>query len=114
MTTAAAVVLLIEVGSIVAGQVLVKHAVENAKTAGATNSRVIATFAGGVAAMTVSFFLTLALLQHFALSFFFPFQALSVVITVIASGLFLRERLTLRLILGSLLVSIGVALVSTS
>jgi uncharacterized membrane protein len=52
------------------------------------------------------------LLQRYDLSFIYPFQGLSVIIITFAAALTLREKLTLQLIAGSLLISLGVALVS--
>ena len=114
MTAAAVIVLLIEVGSLVAGQVVLKHAVDRGNEVGFGNSRVIGLFTGGIAALTISFFLTLALLQHFALSYFFPFQASSTILIVLAAAVFLRERLSLQLLAGTLLIFAGIVLVSAS
>jgi drug/metabolite transporter (DMT)-like permease len=114
VSTTALLVLLIEVASIVVGQLLLKHALESGNEAGFRNGRVIALFAGGVAGLTVSFFLTLALLQHFALSYYFPFQASSTIIIVLAAAVFLRERLSLKLVAGTILIFAGIVLVSLS
>ena len=64
--------------------------------------------------MTISFFVNLGLLQRLDLSFLFPFQGLSVLIVTFGACLFLRERLTLSLVIGTLLITAGVMLVSTS
>lgn len=114
MNTTAIFVLLIEVASIVSGQLLLKHALERGKEVGFRNARVIALFAGGVGGLTISFFLTIALLQHFALSFYFPFQASSTIIIVLAAALFLRERLSFQLVAGAALIFVGIVLVSLS
>ena len=114
MTTIAMIVFAIEVSTVVAGQVLLKHAMESANTAGFRNRRVLALFLSGIAAMTISFFLTLALLQHFDLSFFVPVQASSTILVVAAAAIFLRERLSFQLLVGTLLIAGGIALVSTS
>lgn len=114
MNATALFVLLIEVASIVFGQLLIKHALERGNELGFRNRRVIVLFAGGVAGLTVSFFLTLALLQHFPLSFYFPFQASSTIIIVLAAAVFLRERLSLQLVGGALLIFVGIVLVSLS
>jgi drug/metabolite transporter (DMT)-like permease len=107
-------VLLIEVATLVTGQIVLKHAVECGNERGFANRRVILLFAGGIAALTISFFLTLALLQHFALSYFFPFQATSTIVIVLTAGLFLGERLSLQLVGGTLLICGGIVLVSIS
>jgi undecaprenyl phosphate-alpha-L-ara4N flippase subunit ArnE len=114
VTATALIILLIELASLVAGQVVLKHAVERGNELGFRNSRVITLFAAGIGALTISFFLTLALLQHFPLSYFFPFQALSTIIIVLAAAVFLGERLSLQLITGTLLIFVGIVLVSAS
>ena len=68
----------------------------------------------GRAAMAVSFFLTLGLLQRFDLSYLDPFQGLSVIFVSLAAIVFLGEKLNLRLALGSLLIAVGLVLVSLS
>ena len=64
--------------------------------------------------MTISFFLTLGLLQHFDLSYLYPFQGLSVIFISVAAAVVLREKLTLQLTIGALLISAGIVLVSLS
>ena len=71
-------------------------------------------FAAGIVCMTISFFVNLGLLQHLDLSFLFPFQGLSVLAVTLGACVFLRERLTLSLVVGTLLITAGVMLVSTS
>lgn len=114
MNGIAALVLIIEVTGFVVGQVLLKHAMETSKRKGLGNLHVMLLFAGGIAGMTISFFLTLALLQHFDLSYFFPFQSSSIIIVIVAAAVFLRERLSIQLIAGALLISAGIILVSAS
>lgn len=110
----AAFVLIIEVTGFVVGQVLLKHAMTTAKQEGFGRLKVISLFAGGIAGMTISFFLTLALLQHFDLSYFFPFQSSSIIVVILAAAVFLREKLSAQLILGALLITAGIILVSAS
>jgi drug/metabolite transporter (DMT)-like permease len=102
----------IEIGADVAGQVLVKHAIQQTERSGLRHPRVLLTFFGGVAAMAVSFFLSLGLLQHFDLSYFFPLQASTTILIVIVAAIVLRERLSLRLIVGSILITVGIVVVS--
>ena len=64
--------------------------------------------------MTISFFLTLGLLQRFDLSYLYPFQGLSVIIISLLAAITLKEKLTLQLTLGALLISVGIVLVSLS
>jgi len=54
------------------------------------------------------------LLQHFDLSYLYPFQGLSVIIISILAAVILREKLTPRLFFGAALISGGVVLVSLS
>jgi drug/metabolite transporter (DMT)-like permease len=71
-------------------------------------------FIPGIASMTISFFLTLGLLQRFDLSFVYPFQGLSVIIISAAATFLLKEKLSFQLLLGALLISLGVIFVSLS
>jgi len=71
-------------------------------------------FIPGIVAMTISFFLTLGLLQRFDLSFVYPFQGLSVIIVSGTATFLLKEKLSFQLLLGAVLISLGVVLVSIS
>jgi EamA-like transporter family. len=64
--------------------------------------------------MTISFFLTLGLLQRFDLSYLYPFQGLSVIFITLTAAVVLKEKLNLRLTIGALLISVGIVLVSLS
>src|ERR1700736_4392118 len=108
MTWIAILVFAIEVTSFVIGQLLLKHAKEGSKTLGFNQPRILKLFVAGVSCLTISFFLTIALLQHFDLSFFYPLQGSTVVIITIAAAIWLRERLSTQLIIGSLLISAGI------
>ena len=104
----------------VAGQLLFKAAAsedeEDAPPAAPARPapRRALTFAVGIVCMTISFFANLHLLKSLELSFLFPFQGLSVLIVTLGASLFLRERLTAPLVIGTLLITAGVVLVSTS
>ena len=63
--------------------------------------------------MTVSFFLTLGLLQRFDLSYLYPFQGLSVIFITILAAVVLK-KLSARLTIGALLITAGIVLVSMS
>jgi uncharacterized membrane protein len=106
--------ILISLVTFVVGQLFLKRAMESSSTAGLGNSRVIFLLVCGIASMTVSFFLTLGLLQHFDLSYLYPFQGLSVIIISLAAAILLHEKLTLQLTIGALLISAGIILVSLS
>jgi uncharacterized membrane protein len=98
----------------VAGQLFLKRAMESTGAAGGRHPRFGALLAAGIFLMTISFFLTLGLLQRFDLSYLYPFQGLSVIIISFAAAIVLRERLTLQLTIGAALISIGIVLVSLS
>lgn len=104
----------IEIAAAVAGQLWLKQAMDKSNRLGFHDRLVLMLFFSGVASLTISFFLTIALLQHFDLSFFFPIQGSTVVLTVLAAVMFLREKLSLQLLAGSLLISLGIVIVSLS
>jgi uncharacterized membrane protein len=98
----------------VVAQLILKRAMESTTTAGFRNTQFIWRVAGGIALMTISFFLTLGLLQRFDLSYLYPFQGLSVIFITLTAAIVLNERLSARLVVGSLLISAGIVLVSIS
>lgn len=106
--------ILISLVTFVAGQLFLKHAMESSRAAGLGNTKVVSLLVLGILSMTISFFLTLGLLQHFDLSYLYPFQGLSVIIISVAAAILLREKLTLQLTIGALLISLGIILVSLS
>ena len=99
--------------TIVAGQLLFKRAMEISHSSG-FGRQFARWFVPGIVSMTVSFFLTLGLLQHLDLSYVYPFQGLSVIIISVTAAVLLKEKLTLQLAIGALLISAGIALVSLS
>lgn len=96
----------------VSGQLLFKHAMETSHKGFDRNFARF--FVPAIVCMTVSFFLTLGLLQRFDLSYVYPFQGLSVIFVSLMGGIILKEKLTVRLLLGALIISVGVVLVSIS
>lgn len=114
MTLMAVFIFTVEIVATVAGQLLLKRAMEESNTVGLGNRGVLPLFLAGIASLTISFFLTIALLQHFDLSYFYPIQGSTVVLITIAAVIFLREKLSIQLLAGSLLISAGIALVSLS
>jgi uncharacterized membrane protein len=100
--------------SFVAAQLILKRAMEFSATNGLRNSRFVSLAAIGVALMTVSFFLTLGLLQRFDLSYLYPFQGLSVIFITLTAAVVLKEKVSARLTIGTLLISAGIVLVSMS
>jgi drug/metabolite transporter (DMT)-like permease len=114
MTLLAALLIFFSIGCYVVGQILLKHATDI--TARSTYSRRQATrvFAAAITALALNFFVNIGLLQRFDLSYFFPFQGLSVILIAFAGAFLLKEKLTLRLTIGSIVISLGVILVSLS
>ncbi len=98
----------------VVAQLLLKHAMESTVERGFGQRTFRVNIALGTFFMAISFFLTLGLLQRFDLSYLYPFEGLTVVFIIAAAAILLREKLTAKLILGSLLISAGVVLVAIS
>ena len=114
MTSMALLLVLISVAALVTGELLLKHAMQSTIARGFRQRTFIAFLFGGVVAMGVYFMLTLGLLQRFDLSYVYPFQGLSVIFISAAAAFLLKEKLTLPLVIGSLLITVGVVLVSIS
>jgi uncharacterized membrane protein len=101
--------------SFVVAQLILKRAMASSAQTGFRNLRwFVSRVAVGVFLMTISFFLTLGLLQRFDLSYLYPFQGLSVIIITLMAAVMLKERLTLQLTIGALLISAGIVFVSLS
>jgi uncharacterized membrane protein len=114
MTSQALVLILIWLASFVAGQLLFKRAMESSRAIGFRKPRTIFTLSIGILVMTISFCLNLGLLQRFDLSYLYPFQGSSIIIITLLAAVILKEKLTPRLIIGTLLITAGVVLVSMS
>ena len=114
MNPIALLLILVSVAGLVCGELLLKHAMQSTIAGGFRQRTFVIFLLAGVSAMAIYFFLTLGLLQKFDLSYLYPFQGLSVIFISAAAALLLREKLSLRLVLGSLLITIGVVLVSLS
>jgi uncharacterized membrane protein len=100
--------------SFVVAQLILKRAMEFSAANGLRNTRFVSLVAIGVALMTISFFLTLGLLQRFDLSYLYPFQGLSVIFITLLAAVALKEKVNLRLTVGALLITTGIVLVSLS
>jgi drug/metabolite transporter (DMT)-like permease len=100
--------------SFVAAQLILKRAMDATTATGFRNAQFIWKIGGGILLMTISFFLTLGLLQRFDLSYLYPFQGLSVIFITAMAAVVLKERLNTRLAVGALLISVGIVLVSMS
>jgi uncharacterized membrane protein len=100
--------------SFVAAQLILKRAMDFSAINGMRNSHFVSLIVMGVVLMTISFFLTLGLLQRFDLSYLYPFQGLSVIFITILAAVVLKEKLSARLAIGALLITAGIVLVSMS
>lgn len=114
MTPVALIVILIWLATFVAGQLLFKRAMDISHASGFRNRRTILVLGSGILVMTISFCLNLGLLQRFDLSYLYPFQGSSIIIITLLAAIILKERLTSRLVIGTLLITAGVVLVSMS
>jgi uncharacterized membrane protein len=114
MTWWSLVLILVWLATFVAGQLFFKRAMELSSVTGFHNRKTVAVLSAGILLMTVSFFLNLGLLQRFDLSYLYPFQGLSIIIITLMAAVILKEKLTWRLTIGTLLITAGVVLVSMS
>ena len=97
---------------LVAGQLLLKHAMNPKTNVGWR--RMAVRLAPGVACMTVWFFLWLGLLEKLELSHIFPFEGLNPALMVVGAWVFFRERMPARAWVGIGLNTVGIALVTGS
>lgn len=93
--------------ALVCGQLLLKRAMS------ATPPR-FGILGGGVVCLSAWFFLWLALLAKWDLSRLFPFEGLNPALVVLGAAVFLKERVPLRTWIGIALISVGVAVVTSS
>jgi drug/metabolite transporter (DMT)-like permease len=114
MTWLSLAIIFIALLTFVIAQLLLKHAMESTVSAGFGQRTFGKNIALGTFFMAISFFLTLGLLQRFDLSYLYPFEGLTVIFIIAAAAILLREKLTTKLIVGSLLISIGVVMVAIS
>ena len=77
MTLLSLVLILLALLTFVGGQLILKRAMESTVAHGLRQSKFIALLGCGIFLMTISFFITLGLLQRFDLSYLYPFQGLS-------------------------------------
>ncbi len=101
---------LISEAGMIAGQIFFKHATAHSPGSSAYVKNLLI----GITSMTIYFFVWLALLKKFELSYLFPFDGINRVILVLAAAIFLKEKATLRIWIGVILITAGVALVSRS
>ena len=114
MTPFAALLIFVTVSCFVAGQILLKHAMDITARPSYSRRHATLVFAAAITVFAANFFINIGLLQRFDLSYFFPFQGLSVILIAFAGAYILKEKLTPRLTIGSIIISLGVILVSLS
>ena len=112
MTPISLALVLVALGSFVAGQLFLKKAMDASNACGFRARPFLVPFSAGIFLLTVQFFLNLGLLQRYDLSFIYPFQGLSVIIISVAAVIVLREKLTIQVAIGAALISVGIVLVS--
>ena len=112
MTLASLLLVVITQVCAVTGQIFVKKSMTHPD--GSSTRKGLTLLFTGIGCMTVGFFLWLGLMPRFQLSYLFPFTALQYVFIVLASAVFLKERVSVSLCVGVILLSVGVALVSAS
>ena len=106
--------IVVSLASFIAAQLILKRAMEATRMTGFRSAQFVRKVTVGIILMTISFFLTLGLLQRFDLSYLYPFQGLSVIFITLMAAVVLKEKLNLRLTIGALLISVGIVLVSLS
>lgn len=114
MTLFSASLIVVWLATFVVGQLWLKKAMESKQARAVFDTHARRLLRWGIAAMAVSFFIKLGLFTRFDLSYLYPIEGLTVIIITLAAAVLLREKLTPQLVLGSLLISVGVAFVSTS
>src|SRR5438552_7460873 len=82
--------------SFVAAQLILKRAMEATTTTGFRNPQFVSKVTGGILLMTISFFLTLGVLQRFDLSSLFPFHGFSVIFIARMPPVVRNEMLNMR------------------
>jgi len=98
--------------ALVAGQLLLKHAMDPADANPRTLAETAFKLAGGIALLSLWFFLWLGLLRDWELSRLFPFEAVSQILLAFGAWLFLKERLSMAGWVGIALIGAGVTLVA--
>lgn len=114
MSFLALLLIIVSLVAFVSAQLILKRAMEFSAKNGMSDAYFISRVVIGVLLMTVSFFLTLGLLQRFDLSYLYPFQGLSVIFITVLASVVLKEKLSARLAIGALLITAGIVLVSMS
>ncbi len=114
MTILAALLIFITVSCFVAGQILLKHAMDITARPVYSRAPGHAGFRRRDRRFRRQFFHQYQPAPAFRSELLFPFQGLSVILIAFAGSYLLKEKLTLRLTIGSIIISLGVLLVSLS
>lgn len=112
MTPIALLLILLSEFSAISGQLLFKLAVNESDESAKRRGKFFPIFAAGVFAMAVGFFAWLMVLSRYELSYAYPFEALSRLMLIAGAVFFLKEKMTLRLWIGALLITTGIVIVS--
>ena len=112
MTPASFALILLSQVCAVTGQIFMKKSATH--HGGEKERKGAKLFVAGIISMTVGFFLWLGLMSKFELSYLFPFAGLHYILIVIAAAIFLKEKVSPSLLIGVVLISAGVALVSAN
>jgi undecaprenyl phosphate-alpha-L-ara4N flippase subunit ArnE len=100
--------------ALVGGQIFLKHAMNATVGESVSRAKVVRSFATGIGLLTLWFFLWLALMPMADLSFLYPFEALSPLLLAFAASLILKEKMTVQLWVGMLLIVSGLLVVALS
>jgi uncharacterized membrane protein len=110
----ALLLIVVSLVTFVLAQLILKRAMVFSAANSMRNAYFVLRVLTGVLLMTISFFLTLGLLQRFDLSYLYPFQGLSVIFITVLAAVMLKEKISARLAIGALLITAGIVLVSMS
>jgi uncharacterized membrane protein len=94
------------------GVVLLKCASGSDNQPVASTSFRIGWYSGGIASLSIWFFVWLHLMGLFELNRLFAFEGVSPLLVACASALFLGEKITVRAWFASFLIAIGITLVA--
>lgn len=97
---------------IVIGQLFLKRAM--AAPAGTSTRRKATNFALGIGSQAMWFFLWVGLLSETELSKLFPFEGLNPALVALGSWLFLKERMSVGVWVGLIVLCAGIVLVASS
>ncbi|MDX2227101.1 MAG: EamA family transporter [Verrucomicrobiae bacterium] len=97
---------------LVGGQILIKHAMEQTNRLPPDWKKFRLFLPLGIIVFSGWFFVWLGLMKHFDLSVLYPFEGLSPILLAVGASIFLREKFTLRLGIGILIMTLGMVLIS--